>query len=238
MLLPVRNFLFAACMSSIFVSAQPATAQSADDKASRHTQHELVTCPDSPTPGKRPNNMECAILAHTRFTKLPSGTLFLRLETFSTSDRAQAAATPSSAVVEAMGKILLLTLGNKGQRSAGGTFLNEIGPIPDVPPANGYVLDVAEAAFDFEMRPAVSRAVHTHPGPEIFYIFTGEQCLETPAGAMRAGAGEGMVAPANTPMQLNITGSAKRDALFMIVHDSSKPWGMVSDWQPKGLCRH
>jgi len=33
MLLPVRNFLFAACTSSILVSAQPATAQSADDKA-------------------------------------------------------------------------------------------------------------------------------------------------------------------------------------------------------------
>lgn len=238
MLLPVRNFLFAACMSAIFVSAQPATAQSADDKAAGHTQHELVTCPDSPTPGKRPNNMACAVLAHTRFSKLPSGTLFLRLETFSTSERAQAAATPSSAVVEAMGKIWLLTLGSKGQRSAGGTFLIEIGPIPDVPPAEGYVLDVAEAAFDLEMRPAVSRAVHTHPGPEIFYIFTGEQCLETPAGAMRAGAGEGMVAPANTPMQLNITGASKRDALFMIVHDSSKPWGTVSDWQPKGLCRH
>ena len=119
MLLPVRNFLFAACMSAIFVSAQPATAQSADDKVAGHTQHELVTCPDSPTPGKRPNNMECAVLAHTRFSKLPSGTLFLRLETFSTSERAQAAATPSSAVVEAMGKIWLLTLGNKGQRSAG-----------------------------------------------------------------------------------------------------------------------
>jgi quercetin dioxygenase-like cupin family protein len=238
MLLPVRDFLFAACMSSILVSAQPATAQSADDKATGRTHHELVMCPDSPTPGKRPDNMECAVLAHIRFTELPSGTLFLRLETFSTNERAQAAATAFSVVVEAMGKIWLLTLGNKGQRSEGGTFVNEIGPIPDVPPADGYVLDVAEAAFDFEMRAAVSRAVHTHPGPEIFYIITGEQCLETPAGAMRAGAGEGMVAPANTPMQLNITGSSKRDALFMIVHDSAKPWGMVSDWQPKGLCRH
>jgi hypothetical protein len=38
-----------------------------------------------------------------------------------------------------------------------------------------------------------------------------------------------MVAPANTPMQLNITGSSKRDALFMIDHDSAKLWGMVSD---------
>src|SRR5260370_8371806 len=98
MSLPVRNFLFAAFMSSIFVSARPATAQSADDKATGHTQHELVKCPDSPTPGKRPDNMECAVLAHTRFTKLPTGPLFLRLATFSTKQSAHASSTPSSAL--------------------------------------------------------------------------------------------------------------------------------------------
>jgi hypothetical protein len=117
-------------MSSIFVSAQPATAQSADDKATGHIQHELVTCPDSPTPGKRPKNMECAVLAHTRFTKLPSGTLFLRLEIFSTSERAQAAATPSSAVVEAMGKDLASYAGKQGAAIGGGNILERDGTHP------------------------------------------------------------------------------------------------------------
>lgn len=112
----------------------------------------------------------------------------------------------------------------------------EIGPIPPFAPAGSYTLDIFDADFDDDMRPAVSRAVHTHPGPEIFYLFTGSQCLETPAGAMRAGPGEGMVAPANTPMQLNIVGPTRREALFMILHDSNLPWTTVSEWQPKGLC--
>jgi hypothetical protein len=46
-----------------------------------------------------------------------------------------------------------------------------------------------------------------------------------------------MSAPAETPMKLNIIGPAKRDALFLIVHDSSKPWNTWLDWQPKGLCQ-
>jgi hypothetical protein len=45
-----------------------------------------------------------------------------------------------------------------------------------------------------------------------------------------------MVAPADTPMQLNISGSRKRDAFFVVIHDSAKPRMIPSDWQPKGGC--
>jgi hypothetical protein len=83
---------------------------------------------------------------------------------------------------------------------------------------------------------AVARAVHTHSGPEIFYLLTGEQCLETPAGVQYAKAGEGMVAPANTPMQLNVLGSARRDAFFVVVHDANEPATTPSAWQPSGRC--
>jgi hypothetical protein len=38
-------------------------------------------------------------------------------------------------------------------------------------------------------------------------------------------------------MQLNITGTSSRDALFVIVHDASKPATTVSEWQPKGECQ-
>jgi len=71
------------------------------------------------------------------------------------------------------------------------------------------------------MREEVGRAVHTHPGPEIFYLLTGDQCLETPNGAIRARAGV-----------------SKRDAFFVIIHDSTKPRVIASDWQPKGTCNH
>ena len=176
------------------------------------------------------------VLAVKSFTTLPKGVLFLRLENFATTSDAQNAATPASAVIAWAGKIWLLTLGPKGGRSSGATLVAEIGPVPDVPPAASYVLDVNEAEFGPEMKAEVARQVHTHPGPEIFYLLTGEQCLETPNGATRARAGEGMVAPANTPMQLNITGSSKRDAFFVIVHDSMKPRVTPSDWRPTGAC--
>jgi hypothetical protein len=46
-----------------------------------------------------------------------------------------------------------------------------------------------------------------------------------------------MTAPANTPMALNILGSSKRDAFFVVVHDATKPIATVSDWRPKGACK-
>jgi hypothetical protein len=62
----------------------------------------------------------------------------LRLENFPTTEAAQSVATPVSAVVEAVGKIWLLTLATKGERSQAGIFVTEIGPIPDIPAAPSY----------------------------------------------------------------------------------------------------
>ena len=117
-------------------------------------------------------------LAVRPFTTLPKGVLFLRLENFSTTKAAEDAATSASAVVEWAGKIWLFTLGPMGVRSSGGTLVAEIGPVPDVPAAASYALDVNEADFGPEMKAQVARQVHTHPGPEIFYLLTGEQCLD------------------------------------------------------------
>src|SRR5262245_20551191 len=83
-------------------------------------------------------------LAVKPFTRLPSGVLFLRIENFPTTQAAQDAATPVSAVVQWVGKVWLLTLGPKGERSSGATLIAEIGPVPEVPPAGSYVLDVNE----------------------------------------------------------------------------------------------
>ena len=199
--------------------------------------HALAPCGPSPMPGKRPSDVDCALLVQKQFATLPSGDLVLRIENFATIDGAKAAATPASAVVEASGKVWLLTLSSKGQRSHDGQFVTEVGPIPPIPYAANYVMDVAEADLGTANKEAVARAIHTHPGPEVFYLLTGEQCLETPNGVTKARAGEGMSAPANTPMQLNIMGQSKRDAFFIVIHDAAKPRVNVSDWQPRGLCR-
>jgi hypothetical protein len=220
----------------LFIAVTFAFAQSPQDHlAGTHT---LRPCTESPLPGKRSPDEDCAVLVEKRFnsTDLPAGIVFMRFENFATVQSAQRVATAASAVVEAGGKVWLLTLSHEGERSEGGQLVAEVGPVPAIPKAEQYVMDIAEADFGPEVKAAVAKAVHTHPGPEIFYLLTGEQCLETPAGAERAHAGEGMVAPAETPMQLNIIGSAKRDAFFIVIHDASKPRVAVSEWQPRGLC--
>jgi mannose-6-phosphate isomerase-like protein (cupin superfamily) len=199
--------------------------------------HALVACPYSQITGQRPANSDCAVLARKEFDSVREGSLVLRLETFATTAAALGVGTPASAVVQAAGKIWLITFGVKGERSPGGQFVTEIGPVPPLPRAARYEMQVSEADFGPEMNPAISNAVHTHSGPEFWFLLTGEQCLETPAGVTRARAGEGMFAPAETPMQLNITGSSKRDALFVIVHDAARPVTTVSDWQPKATCQ-
>jgi quercetin dioxygenase-like cupin family protein len=77
---------------------------------------------------------------------------------------------------------------------------------------------------------------HKHSGPETWILLTGEQCLELPDRVVRARVGQTMSAPAETLMKLNIIGPAKGDALFLVVHDFSKPWNTFVDWQPSYLC--
>jgi hypothetical protein len=181
--------------------------------------------------------MPCAVLARAKFDIVPRGPVVLRFETFQTSDAARRASQPASAVIRAGGKTWLITLAARGERSRGGRFVTEIGPVPALTPASHYEMRVSEADFGPDLNPQISNAVHTHSGPEFWYVLTGAQCLETPAGPVRARAGTGMFAPAETPMQLNIVGPAKRDAIFVVVHDAARPATTVSDWKPKGTCQ-
>jgi quercetin dioxygenase-like cupin family protein len=76
------------------------------------------------------------------------------------------AATPSG------GKVWLFTLGPAGASSPGGTRVAELGPIPPVA-APQYLLRVNEASGP----PGSITRVHTHPGPEVFYVLAGEQSI-------------------------------------------------------------
>jgi mannose-6-phosphate isomerase-like protein (cupin superfamily) len=193
-----------------------------------------VGCDDSPTPGKRPLNTDCAVLLHRNFDVLPPGPLVWRFENFPTTQAARDASTPASAVVEAGGKIWLLTLAAKGERSTGATFVTETDLLPPIPPGASYEIIISEA----NLGPEAKVMTHKHSGPETWFLLTGEQCVELPDRAVRARAGQTPTsAPAETPMKLNIIGPEKRDALFIVVHDSSKSWNTFVDWQPKGFCR-
>jgi quercetin dioxygenase-like cupin family protein len=224
------GLLRSGCLSVILIAPSVALAQV---KPSDIHEHGAVACIESPTPGKRPPSADCAILLQKKFSSLPPGPLVWRFENFSTVKAAQDASTPASVVVEAAGKIWLLTLAAKGGRSKGGTLVAETELLPLIPPGPTYNIIVAEA----DLGPEANVMTHKHSGPETWYLLSGEQCLELPDRALRARMGETMSAPAETPMKLNILGPGKRDALFLVVHDSSKPFNTFLDWNPKGLCQ-
>jgi quercetin dioxygenase-like cupin family protein len=113
----------------------------------------------------------------------------------------------------------------------GGQPVAVVGPL-ELPPAKSYTAVLSYAV----MRPGDRSRVHTHPGPEGWYMIVGEQCLETPAGANRAKAGGTMTVPPNVPMELSITGTVVRKSLVLVIHDSSQPRGTPSQWKPAGAC--
>jgi hypothetical protein len=115
---------------SLLLLLLPTQVLSQVEQHSDMSTHALAPCEPSPTPGKRPSGSDCALLIQKRFVALPSRDLVLRIENFATIDGAKAAATPASVVVEAVGKVWLLTLSAKGLRSHGGQFVTEVGPVP------------------------------------------------------------------------------------------------------------
>ena len=226
----MQPFLLSACVCGTLIAPSAALAQV---KPSDIHEHGAVACIESPTQGKRPLSTDCAILLQKKFSSLPPGPLVWRFENFSRVEAAQAASTPASVVVETAGKVWLLTLATKGGRTKGGTLVAETELLPSIPPGPSYEIVVAEA----DLGPDANVMTHKHSGPETWYLLSGEQCLELPDRAVRARVGETMSAPAETPMKLNIVGPGKRDALFLVIHDSSKPFNTFLDWNPKGLCQ-
>jgi quercetin dioxygenase-like cupin family protein len=86
------------------------------------------------------------------------------------------------------------------------------------------------------MRPGDNSRVHTHPGPEGWYVLAGEQCLETPDGARRGRAGSTMTVGSSIPMELTVTGKTLRRAFALVIHDSAQARGTTSSWKPRGAC--
>jgi quercetin dioxygenase-like cupin family protein len=58
---------------------------------------------------------------------------------------------------------------------------------------------------------------------EGFYVFDGEQCLETPTRAYKMPKGGTLAVPAGVTMQLVATGPTPRRALAVIVYDATQP---------------
>ena len=129
-------------------------------------------------------------------------------------------------------QVWLSTFGERDGGPAGGDAVTVIGPL-HLPPAKTYDVVLSYAV----MRPGDRTPVHTHPGPEAWYVLAGEQCLDTAEGITRAAAGAGMAVAPNVPMELNITGTNIRRSLVVVIHDSTQRRSIPSDWKPTGGCQ-
>ncbi len=159
-------------------------------------------------------------VAEKKVARLPAGELFWLVESFPSLGAARAAEGPLSLAFSAGGKAWLVTLGDRNGPTAGGSRVAEIGPLPRITAAE-YLLRVTNSGGP----PGARTAVHTHPGPEAFYVLAGRMGQRTPHGVAYAGAGQALNGHgADTPMQVFNAGDTELDQIVMFVVDAGRPF--------------
>lgn len=162
-----------------------------------------------------------------KLAELPVGPLYWRLENFPTLAEAEGAAGPSSLAAEVAGKAWLFTLGTKDGGTSGATKVVEIGPLPPFS-AKEYLLRVNRAGGP----PGARSPIHTHPGPEVFYVLSGKIGQKTPYGVTYAEAGTAMVGHAgDTPMEVFNAGEGDLEELAIFVVDANRKFSSPAKFE-------
>ena len=196
----------------------------------KHEHLTEVACVDV-SPGEKRPEFGCFNVGTVTGLHFNQASVYWHLRVFASRKAADAARSAKGIVVEEDGRVWLSEFGPRDAAPRGGEAVAVIGPL-ELPVAKSYAAVLSYA----EMRPGDNSRVHTHPGPEGWYVLAGEQCLETPAGASRAPAGGTMTVRPNIPMELNVTGTAVRRAFALVIHDATQPRGIPSGWKPSGAC--
>lgn len=189
-----------------------------------------VACVDVPPGQKRPE-FGCFNIGTATGLHFSQASVYWHLHAFPSRKAAEAAKSASGIVVEEGGRVWLSEFGPRNTAPREGEAIAVVGPL-QLPAAQSYTAVLSYAV----MRPGDNSRVHIHPGPEGWYVLAGAQCLETPAGANRARAGETMMVRPNIPMELHVTGKTLRRAFALVIHDSAQERGIRSDWKPSGAC--
>jgi quercetin dioxygenase-like cupin family protein len=170
---------------------------------------------DSP---ERRGEEGCTILASRPLLGSLTTPAYWHIDRFDSLEVAKKAAGPDGVAAKAHGSVWLMTVEARTEEHHGGRHVAWIGPLA-MPAADGYSMRVASSL----LRPGTTTPIHTHSGPEVFYIVAGEQCLETPEVGQRLGAGQSYVLPAGIIHEGRVTGAGVRRALALILHDAAQP---------------
>ena len=199
-------------------------------RAASHEHLTEVACVDLPAGAKRPE-FGCFNVGTVTGLHFSQASVYWHLRAFRSRKAAEAAKSATGIVVEEDGRVWLSEFGPRNTAPQGGEAIAVVGPL-QLAAAKSYAAVLSYAV----MRPGDNSRVHTHPGPEGWYVLAGEQCLETPAGVNSARAGGTMTVRSNTPMELSVTGTTLRRAFALVIHDSAQGRGKPSDWKPSGAC--
>ena len=164
----------------------------------------------------------------------PPSELYWHIEEFVDPAIAEGAKGPASAVVSAYDRTFLYTINGEAQfATPGGRPVSSIGPLP-TPHAEAITARFMQAMTE----PGAMTRVHTHDGPEAFFLISGAICMDSLGGPAITGAGQTYWIGGNLPMQLHHAGTDVRRSIFVVLHPSSEPWMKMSDWKPTGGCTH
>ena len=184
---------------------------------------------------QRTRDVGCWIASDDPIGPAPAAIVYWHVDEFASRADAERNKTSRSSVMEAFGKVWLLTIDRQDWRPAhGGKHAASVGPL-HVTAGRNYSTLLMQNVLDVGM----TSAIHLHSGPEAWYTIAGETCLETPDGkhVERAGASS-LSVEAHKPMLLTATGKTQRRALALILHPTDEPpTTMVHNWKPKGLCK-
>lgn len=192
-----------------------------------------TSIPCAPIADKR-QELGCYVLARQPLGRLPAGSsLSWHLDVFPDRVAAEAAKGPLAVIAEAFDRTWLFTIAPSNWRVGGGAqHVATVGPLETK--AAEYTAMYLATTF----RPGLSSYAHKHPGPEAWFIVSGEQCLETPDGPIRGHAGDGVAVRGDMPMIVHATGSEIRRNFALILHDTTMPvTTALTDWTPPGRCR-
>ena len=170
---------------------------------------------DSP---ERRGEEGCTILESRPLLGSLSKPVYWHIDRFDSLAAAKKVAGTDGVAAEAHGSAWLMTVEAQTEDHRGGHHVASIGPLA-MPAAERYTMRVMSTLLG----PGTTTPAHTHPGPEVFYIVAGEQCLETPVVGHHVEAGQTLILPAGTIMRGRVTGSSVRGALTLVLHDAAPP---------------
>lgn len=143
--------------------------------------------------------------------------------------RAEGAKHKWSAQAFSHGRIWLYVLGPRRVKFGSGARIALIGPMR-LQEGQSVTARFIESIFP----PGMRTRVHSHPGPEAFFVIDGEQCMETPTRKMRVGAGGTFIVPAGPHVQAAAKG--RRNIAVVFQPDGTEWMLMEDEWRASDFC--